>query len=173
MKNTMMQINPAGTISFDEPSRSYSHLITPWLSTSLSAPISALWNERFADLRRLRGLENDWDGEGAAAIDAGSILAAEGILAQIQSNWFELPPSRVDALANGGVLVIWNGEDSGYFEAEISSPTRVAVMYMPKHGLPQQLLISRDEPSSSNYVAASPAVKPASAISEQIYRFGT
>lgn len=173
MTTTMMQINPAGMTPFNEASLNYNRLITPWLSTSLSGPVSALWNERFADLRRLRGLENDWDGEGAAAVDVGNIFAAEGILAQVQSSWFELPPSRVDALANGGVLVIWNGENSGYFEAEISSPARVAVMYIPKNGLPQQFVIARDTPPLSNYVAASPAVKAAPAISGQVYKFGT
>ncbi len=168
------ELNPTGAISLERASLySDQPKLLPWFATSVSASISAVWNERFADLRRLRGLEQDWDGEDAAAVDVQAINSAEAILDNVKNNLFHMPPSRVDALANGSVLIIWNCEPAGYFEAEISSSNKIELMYFPRVGKAEHLTVAQTAPPVQSEIPEMTSFQRADTVSGQVYSFGT
>jgi len=91
---------------------------------------------------RLRGLTDDWDGQGAMAPKSEAIAEAERWLTLlIQQRWPE--PARVYSLSTGEVVAEWD-HGTDHFEIEFSGTGRVSWMSsgsaMPTvHGLLPQV----------------------------------
>lgn len=109
-----------------------------WLESPLFSSTSLKWQHNNAisatsrsnrslltsRLRRLRGLNHDWDSYGAIPVTREALLSAERFLKSLESS---LPdellskywtPSVLGARADGGILVEWEGR-KGIFELHI------------------------------------------------------
>jgi hypothetical protein len=98
------------------------------LSTSVESEFDRQWTERAADLRRIRSLRDDWDGEGAEAPRPEVVDSVEDLLELLRRNQSLPPPSRVVASPNGSVIIEWQMEGGAYREAECSEPYRAEWM---------------------------------------------
>lgn len=98
------------------------------LSTSFESAFDRQWTERTADLKRLRSLRDNWDGEGAEAPRPEVVDSIEVLFGSLRSAGSWPPPSRIDASPNGSVIIEWQIERDTYLEAECSEPYRAEWM---------------------------------------------
>jgi len=98
------------------------------LSTSFESEVDRLWMERVVNLRRIRSLRDDWDGEGANAPKPEVVDSVEDLFGLLRRNQSLPPPSRVVASSTGSVIIEWQMEGGVYFEAECSEPYRIEWM---------------------------------------------
>ena len=87
------------------------------------------WTERIDDLLAVRGLEDDWDGEGTAAPDPSLVDGAIALCQFLQSHGFA-PPDRVHASVNETVFLEWH-TPIGYREIEVLSPMEAESRWLP------------------------------------------
>jgi hypothetical protein len=76
------------------------------------------------ELERMRGLENDWDGQGALALDPANVDQAIAWVREMRRWHKALPPTRVLPGTLGEVVLEWRGE-AMHLAAEISTSARV------------------------------------------------
>lgn len=105
------------------------------LLTSRHGEFEQQWAECIADLRRLRSLPEDWDGEGATPPRPEVVDSVEELLLELRSDNFRNkqtqttpPPSRIVASHNGSVVVEWQLEGGVYYEVECAEPYRAESM---------------------------------------------
>lgn len=79
----------------------------------------------------MRTLQDNWDGQGAAAPSAEIVQGAVD-LAEILSRSGDCPPTRAVATPAGTVLFGWDGP--AYFEVEVLGPYRAEWMFIDKDG---------------------------------------
>lgn len=95
---------------------------------AFAIPRSHPWDEALTELRAMRDLADDWDGNGATA--PGSEIINSAIeWAQDLFSQNHTPPSSVMAGPNGTILFNWQDEN-GYFDAELTKPHYVEWMRM-------------------------------------------
>jgi hypothetical protein len=87
-------------------------------------PGAAQWDRILDELRRLRDLEDDWDGQGARALDPANMDQAIAWVEDMRRWRRALPPTRVLPGTLGEVVLEWRG-DTFHLAAEISSPSRL------------------------------------------------
>ena len=88
------------------------------------AGMNDAWDRTLNDLLRLRGLEDNWDGQGATAPNPANVDAATAWIQQMRRWERALPPARVVPGVLGEVHVVWQRE-AVYLDAEISDPHQV------------------------------------------------
>jgi hypothetical protein len=83
-------------------------------------PSSREWDERLAQLKAFRSLDDDWDGDGSPApgpdMADGAIFLANSLQRQGKE-----APDRVVVGVNGTIYFEWHGPE-GYYEIEVYSP---------------------------------------------------
>jgi hypothetical protein len=90
-----------------------------------AATIGPEWQRLVDEVLRLHDLEDDWDGDGAAAPDHQCVDAAmRWVLEMASAGEDAVPPTRISVTPAGELLVLWQ-TNSEYLEAEIVSPTEV------------------------------------------------
>lgn len=77
------------------------------------------WTRCYEKLESISKLKEDWDGMDADAPDPDILETAFKFIGQIRASG-ELPPSRIVAMANGGILVEWHFDKENRIEAEIT-----------------------------------------------------
>jgi hypothetical protein len=82
------------------------------------------WNQLLDDLRRLRSLDADWDGQGAEPPTATNVDRALEWVEQMRRHAQAIPPSRAVPGVQGEIYLEWQCE-SLYLVAEIAEPARV------------------------------------------------
>jgi len=80
----------------------------------------AAWEDRTNELRAIRTLPDDWDGEGSVAPSGALVDGAIG-LARILQREDESPPDRIIAGVNGTIFFEWY-LPVGYREIEVVAP---------------------------------------------------
>lgn len=96
-------------------------------ASALDPSIPTEWNAIIADLRSLRELEDDWDGNGAKAPkDAVVKSAIEWAHYLLKFN--QSPPSSIMVGPNGTILFNWQDEN-GHFDAEMTRPNYLEWMH--------------------------------------------
>ncbi len=82
------------------------------------------WDQLLTELSRFRDLEDDWDGQGAAALEHMNVESAITWVEHMRGDDKAEPPNRVVAGVAGEVYLVW--QESGFLlEAEISKPDQV------------------------------------------------
>jgi hypothetical protein len=89
-----------------------------------SPAVEAQWDRLLHDLRRLRGLQDDWDGQGAQALNPANVDKAVTWVQDMRSWHRALPPTDVLPGTLGEVVLEWRG-DAYHIAAEISTPSRI------------------------------------------------
>ena len=92
-----------------------------------SSNVEANWKQIADELGRMRGLKDDWDGQGASAPRPENVEAAEKWVQEMRSYAQAIPPSQVVPGVAGEVLLIWQ-RHGFYLEAEITKPAQVEWM---------------------------------------------
>ena len=90
---------------------------------------SEQWKAVVDELLRLRGLEDDWDGEGAVAPLASIVDGAITLASWMKSEAWSIP-ARISASVNGAVVFEWYAP-VGYIEIEVLSPAEAEVHWIP------------------------------------------
>jgi hypothetical protein len=98
----------------------------------------AAWASTLHSIRLLGSLEENWDGQGAAA-PAKDLLASAIGLAHLFAGRGLSPPDRVVPGIEGTVILEWQMPDGAYREVEIDKPFHAEVMVVapgqePQHG---------------------------------------
>lgn len=88
------------------------------------------WAEARNELRKMRDLKDDWDGEGTAAPGALLIDRAFIVANCLDSNGYP-PPNRVHVTVNATICFEWF-HDSVYQEAEVVSDWKVEWRWCPR-----------------------------------------
>lgn len=88
------------------------------------------WAQRIDELLRIRGLEDDWDGEGTEAPDHALVDGAITLALKLRANAYH-PADRVIAGVNGTVIFEWFTH-GGYVEVEVTSPVDVEIRRVEK-----------------------------------------
>jgi hypothetical protein len=91
-----------------------------------SAGAAARWDEIFSRLRYLRGLTDDWDGQGAVAPAVAILDGAEALAHSLRQEG-AIAPSWVVAGPDGEIVFDWQSPGL-YLEAEVSKPDLVEWM---------------------------------------------
>ena len=86
-----------------------------------SCATDASWDRILNELHRLWNLPDDWDGQGAQALDPGNVAAVERWLQEMRRWRQALPPTRVGPGTTGEVILEWRGQGF-HLAAEISTP---------------------------------------------------
>jgi hypothetical protein len=90
-----------------------------------SPAVEAQWDRILAELKRLRRLEDDWDGHGARALDPANVDQAIAWVEDMRRWHRALPPTHVLPGTLGEVVLEWRG-DAFHLAAKISTPSQVA-----------------------------------------------
>lgn len=85
-----------------------------------SVPVCHEWSDLIDDLLAIRGLEDDWDGQGAQAPSSALVDGAIRFAQEFQRKGIE-PADRVLASVNGTVYFEWH-RPGGYVEIEVTAP---------------------------------------------------
>lgn len=101
---------------------------------------SDAWCQRVDDLLSIRGLADDWDGQGAKAPPSDLVDSAL-ILAQLLRQRRESPPDRIVPGVNGTVILEWQSGDE-YFEIEVTRAFRAEATLMAPGRPPQHWLLN-------------------------------
>src|SRR5437660_968793 len=68
------------------------------------------WEPLLDELHRLRGLDEDWDGQGAEAPQIANVDYAMAWLRQMRRQTRAFPPSRVAPGVAGEIVIEWQGQ---------------------------------------------------------------
>jgi hypothetical protein len=82
------------------------------------------WDHVLDELQRFRSLEDDWDGQGACALEPANVDATVAWVKQMRGWERALPPTAAVPGVTGEVILEWRGE-TYYLAAEICDPSRV------------------------------------------------
>ena len=93
--------------------------------TAAELDIDVQWSELIDDLLALRGLEADWDGQGAEAPGPALVDGAIKLARRFQEEK-QSPADRVTAGVNGTVFLGWHFP-GGYRELEVFPPNEAEV----------------------------------------------
>jgi len=116
----------------------YTHPVEPYTHTGVTQATYGeqtelrKWDCVLQELRKLRYLHNDWDGEGSDAPPHQLIETAIRFVGVLQSSRFEIPTTAVASRA-GTVLFGWH-EGSRYQEIEVVAPNRLEWMIIDENG---------------------------------------
>jgi hypothetical protein len=94
-----------------------------------AAPAVRSWDELLADVRALRHLTADWDGQGAEAPPAPVVDGAEALARAFRAAG-SAPAARAIAGTSGTVLFEWHGP-AGYVEVEVTGPNAAEGRWVP------------------------------------------
>lgn len=97
------------------------------LVTSRESGVERQWMECIYELKRLRSLRDDWDGDGAQAPKPEVVDSIEGLFEALRKKAFG-PPSRITASVHGNIVIEWQLNGGSYLEAECSEPYRAEWM---------------------------------------------
>jgi hypothetical protein len=84
----------------------------------------AQWDRILEELLRLGSLGDDWDGQGARALDPANVAQASAWVREMRRWHRAMSPTRVLPGTLGEVVLEWRG-DAYYLAAEISTPSQV------------------------------------------------
>jgi hypothetical protein len=98
--------------------------LVPVTVEGLSSAMENRWDQSLSSVENLRGLEDDWDGQGARAPEVANLNQASAWINEMRHWRHALPPTRVSPGTLGEVIFEWRGE-SFYLVAEVASPTQV------------------------------------------------
>lgn len=90
------------------------------------------WDRVLRSLRKLRSLQNNWDGEGSNPPPSPIIEAAIRLVDRLQSSGFSIPTTAVASRAET-VLFTWQ-QGSCYQEIEVVAPDRIEWMMIDERG---------------------------------------
>ena len=90
-------------------------------------PDGDAWGQLLEELQRIRGLGDDWDGQGAEAPSAANVDWAREWVRQMRRYPQAIPPSKAVPGVAGEVYLEWRGA-SFYLVAELSAPAGVEWM---------------------------------------------
>lgn len=89
-------------------------------------PVSSTrWNDVLTEVRNMRYLQDDWDGDGSLAPSVEVVDSAIAYGSNLRQTYVD-PPDRVIAGVNGTVIFEWSVVDR-IRQCEICSPDRVRV----------------------------------------------
>jgi hypothetical protein len=88
------------------------------------------WQATVESLRRIRSLEEDWDGLDSVAPDPALV---DGAISLVRSLRQWPPPDRTHAGVNGTIYFEWY-TPAGYREVEVTGPTSGELRLVPKGG---------------------------------------
>lgn len=91
------------------------------------------WRQIERDVRGMRQLHDDWDGEGAEAPRRSVVDSVVNLLSQLRAEGMPVP-SRAVVSPGGSVVLEWQHAGGFYLEAEISEPYRVEWMQKRANG---------------------------------------
>jgi hypothetical protein len=111
-------------ISLASPLLSEPESVQPSSVDASSPAGEASWDRLLGELSRLRRLEQDWDGQGALALDPANVDQAIAWVREMRRWRRALPPTHVLPGTLGEVILEWR-RDSFHLIAEISTPTRL------------------------------------------------
>ncbi len=121
MSHTILQ-SARGASAFTEPAPSFlASAGDTGLVFSSGADVPAhSWSQLIDQLRCLRTLENNWDGEGAESPHPSLVDGAITLAQTLQATRYP-PADRVIASVNGTIYFEWHSP-LGYREIEVTSP---------------------------------------------------
>ncbi len=92
------------------------------LVSEAGTPPARTWSQVIDDLLALRGLEDDWDGQGSEAPHPALVDGAITLAQSLQAQGLR-PADFAVAGVNGTVLFEWHGP-SDYLEIEVTAPDK-------------------------------------------------
>lgn len=101
------------------------------------------WADARNELRKMRDLKDDWDGEGTAAPDLEIVIRAVRVAEYLDNSDYP-PPDRVHVTVNATICFEWHREGV-YQEAEVVSDWKVEWRWCP-----------RETPANARFIAAAP-----------------
>jgi hypothetical protein len=125
---TAMEYGPAAT-AYVEVCQSSSHGRQLHELEIFEKASQELWADIRNRLHCIRGLEADWDGDGAIAPDAGLVDAAEKLTRVLQTAPGLSAPNRVTAMPNGSISFEWELA-GGKVEVEIETEGSATVSFI-------------------------------------------
>jgi hypothetical protein len=111
-------------ISLASPLLSELKASEPSLEDASSPTGEASWDRLLDELSRLRRLEQDWDGQGALALDSANVDQAIAWVREMRRWRRALPPTHILPGTLGEVILEWR-RGSFHLVAEIGTPTRL------------------------------------------------
>jgi hypothetical protein len=102
-------------------------LATPLVPVAAQGQSSSMenhWDQALNSVERLRGLADDWDGQGARAPEVANLDQAAAWISEMCQWRHALPPSRVSPGTLGEVILDWRDE-SFHLVAEIDNSGQV------------------------------------------------
>jgi hypothetical protein len=103
--------------------------LTELLGSDGDAPPGHTWARLIDDLSAVRGLSDDWDGQGADAPPPAVVDYAVTLARAFQAIGLS-PADRAIAGANGTVLFEWH-RPAGYLEIEVTGPDQAEGRSVP------------------------------------------
>jgi len=98
--------------------------LVPVAAEGQSAAMENRWDQALNSVQKLHGLADDWDGQGARALEVPNLDQAAAWISEMRHWRHALPPTRVAPGTLGEVILEWRGE-SFHLVAEIANPTQV------------------------------------------------
>jgi hypothetical protein len=102
-------------------------LASPLVPAAVQSPSSATedhWQQVLDRVEKLRGLSDDWDGQGARAPEIANLDQTAAWICKMRHWRHALPPTWVLPGTLGEVILEWRGE-SFHLIAEIANPMQV------------------------------------------------
>jgi hypothetical protein len=117
------------------------HVERPLLSEQIDGP-SRSWDEVIDELLALRGLEDDWDGQGAQAPEPALVDTALSVATDFRAE--RMPPAaRAVAGVNGTVVLEWYSPTT-YLEIEVTAPGQVEGRFVDREsGAVEEFTLAR------------------------------
>jgi hypothetical protein len=98
--------------------------LVPVAFQSQSSATENRWEQALARVEKLRGLSDDWDGQGARAPEVANLDQTAAWIGEMQHWRHAVPPTSVFPGTLGEVILEWRGE-SFHLVAEIANSTQV------------------------------------------------
>jgi hypothetical protein len=98
--------------------------------SDLNAPPSRAWSDVIDKLLVVRGLADDWDGQGAEAPAPALVDGAIALAQSLQANGLR-PADLAVAGVTGTVILEWH-DPAGYLELEVAAPDRAEGRWVEK-----------------------------------------
>lgn len=111
-------------ITVDDARISLASPLVPVAAQGQSSPMEDRWDQARNSVEKLRGLKDDWDGQGARAPEIANLDRAAAWVSDMRHWRRALPPTRVSPGTLGEVIFEWRGE-SFHLIAEIANSTHV------------------------------------------------
>src|SRR5262249_55025328 len=101
------------------------------------------WHKRIEQLRRIRSLPEEWDGEGCHAPDSAMVDAAVALVDDLVTSGC-LPADRVLLGVRGPIVLEWHSRDR-YVEIEVTSPRTAEHLVVDRAGRRKSFAFERAE----------------------------